>query len=123
MDISKAELEVLQALWAVEPAYAAEIIARLNQQKPWHDKTVKTLLSRLVKKGAIDFCKDGRQYRYFSQLSESELQAKESTSLLSRLFHGRVSPLVAAFASKNQLSPKDIDELKRLIDDWEKDND
>ena len=50
VDISKAEFDVLEALWQQHPVGANDIIERLNQTKPWHEKTVKTLLSRLVKK-------------------------------------------------------------------------
>jgi BlaI family penicillinase repressor len=49
-DITKTEFEVLDALWEQYPASANEIIQRLSRNKPWHEKTVITLLSRLVKK-------------------------------------------------------------------------
>ena len=51
-DISNAEFDVLDALWEDSPATSADVIARLNKHKDWHEKTVKTLLGRLVKKGA-----------------------------------------------------------------------
>ena len=57
MDITKTEFEVLDALWHQHPASAADIVVQLNIEKPWHEKTVKTLLSRLVKKQAISFWK------------------------------------------------------------------
>jgi BlaI family penicillinase repressor len=71
-DISNTEFEVLEALWQKHPATANDIIDRLNlfegtkkgQSKNWHDKTVKTLLNRLVKKEAISFEKQQRHYIY-----------------------------------------------------------
>ena len=64
IELSKAEFEVLDALWINSPATASQIIERLSDDKQWHEKTIKTLLGRLVKKGALSFEKDGRQYIY-----------------------------------------------------------
>ncbi|MCF2946912.1 BlaI/MecI/CopY family transcriptional regulator [Paraglaciecola aquimarina] len=122
-DISKTEFEVLDALWQGHPASASEIIERLNQQKSWHDKTVKTLLSRLVKKHIIDYDKQQRSYLYYPLLERNAYTNNESQSLVSRLFNGKVAPLVAGFANNNSLTQQDVDELKSLIQKWEKNND
>ncbi|MGJ8682169.1 BlaI/MecI/CopY family transcriptional regulator [Paraglaciecola sp.] len=122
-EISKTEFEVLDALWQGHPATASEIIERLNQKKDWHEKTVKTLLSRLVKKQIIDFNKQQRSYLYFPLLERNAYTDIESQSLVSRLFNGKVAPLVAGFASNNALSKQDVVELKSLIQEWEKNND
>lgn len=121
-EISKTEFEVLSALWEHYPASAQDVIERLNKHKDWHEKTVKTLLSRLVKKQAIDFDKQQRSYLYYPLLARESYVISESKSLIMRLFAGRVAPLVAGFAEADSLSRKDIDELKVLIDKWEKDN-
>jgi predicted transcriptional regulator len=126
MDISNAEFEVLEALWQQSPASANDIISRLNeigeQQKTWHEKTVKTLLNRLVKKNAISFEKQQRHYLYSPLFEREHYTIKESTSLIERLFSGRISPLVAGFAKQTDLQKEDIDQLKSLIADWEKEN-
>jgi BlaI family penicillinase repressor len=121
-EISKTEFEVLSALWEHYPASAQDIIKRLNNDKDWHEKTVKTLLSRLVKKQAIDFNKHQRSYLYYPLLERESYMIRESKSFISRLFKGRVAPLVAGFAETDSLSKQDIDELKVLIDKWEQDN-
>ena len=123
IEISKAEFEVLEAIWQTHPTSANEIIERLNQHKPWHDKTVKTLLNRMVKKGAISFEKEQRSYLYSPLLERDSDTLKESQSLIERLFSGRIAPLVAGFAKTEQLSQRDIDELKQVIAKWEKEND
>ena len=123
MEISKAELEVLQAIWQQNPCSANDIIETLGNTRNWHEKTVKTLLSRLVKKRAIDFQKDRRRYLYFPLIERSTYTQKESQSLLDRLFNGKVSPLVASFSEKDGLVKEDITELKKLIADWEKEHD
>lgn len=123
MDISNSEFEVLQALWRVHPADAQTVVDELNKEKDWHEKTVKTLLGRMVKKGAISFEKNGRSYIYSPVLEIEAYQVQESESLIERLFNGRIAPLVTGFAKNKNLSKQDIDELKHLIDKWEKNND
>lgn len=127
-EISKAEFEVLDALWQQAPASANDIIDRLNKatnddDKLWHDKTVKTLLNRLVKKQAISFEKQQRHYIYSPLLERDAYTLKASKSLVERLFSGKVAPLVAGFAKQNDLNKEDIEALKSLISDWEKHND
>ena len=122
-DISNAEFEVLNVLWDDYPATSSDIVKRLNQKKPWHDKTVKTLLSRLVKKGVVDFDKAQRQYLYRPLIAREDYTKKEATSFVSRIFKGKVAPLVAGFANQNSLSQQDVDELKALIKQWEQNND
>tara|TARA_B100002003_G_scaffold36742_1_gene32122 strand:+ start:2614 stop:3006 length:393 start_codon:yes stop_codon:yes gene_type:complete len=122
-DISNAEFEVLDVLWDDYPATSSDIVERLNQKKPWHDKTVKTLLSRLVKKGVVDFDKAQRQYLYRPLIAREDYTKKEATSFVSRIFKGKVAPLVAGFANQNSLSQQDVDELKALIKQWEQNND
>jgi predicted transcriptional regulator len=132
-EISNAEFEVLEALWQKYPASANDIIAKLNespmsanadnQDKLWHDKTVKTLLNRLVKKEAISFEKQQRHYLYSPLLEREAYTLKESKSLVERMFSGKLAPLVAGFAKQNELNKDDISALKSLISDWEKNND
>ncbi|MFC3094118.1 BlaI/MecI/CopY family transcriptional regulator [Alteromonas sediminis] len=123
MDISKTELDVMQVIWDNAPATAEEIIQRLNKDKEWHEKTVKTLLNRLVKKGALSFNKVGRVYEYYPLVSQQTYQEEETQSFIQRLFRGRLSPLVAGFAKKEELSKEDIAALKKLIEQWEQKND
>lgn len=120
MDISNAELEVLKVLWADAPLPANVIAERVQQAQDWHEKTVKTLLNRLAGKGAISFEKQGRAYLYSPAIEQVNYQQKVSHSFVERLFAGRVSPLVAGFARQGKLSADDVDELKDLIKDWER---
>lgn len=123
VEISNAEFEVLDALWESYPASANDIIDRLNKKKQWHDKTVKTLLNRLVKKQAISFEKEQRRYLYSPLLERDAYTQKESLSLVERLFSGKISPLVAGFAKNKELNKEDIAQLKDIISQWEQEND
>jgi len=117
-EISGAELEVMKVLWQQSPLTANEVV-ELLADADWHEKTVKTLLNRLVAKQAISFDKDGRAYRYYPLVAQADYQQKESRSFIDKVFGGRLAPLVAGFAGQKQLSADDIAELKHVIAQWE----
>lgn len=119
IEISNAELCVMQILWQQQPLSANEVVTALGNAKDWHEKTVKTLLNRLVSKGALGFDKDGRAYLYYPLITEQDYQLQQSRTFVERLFAGRVAPLVAGFASQNKLNADDVQQLKQLIADWE----
>lgn len=121
-DVSQAELEVLKVLWQQAPLTANQVVDTLADASQWHEKTVKTLLNRLVAKGAVSFEKDGRAYLYSPAVQQGEYQLKESQSFIQRVFAGRLAPLVAGFARHDKLSKEDVAELKALIAKWEQEN-
>jgi BlaI family transcriptional regulator, penicillinase repressor len=115
--ISEAESAVLTVLWDRGAASAEDVTAVLALPRGWQDSTVKTLLGRLLKKGAVRAEKDGRRFIYSPTLAREEWLSQESESLLNRLYGGRVAPLVAHFSRHRKLSKRDIRELKRLIEE------
>src|ERR1700759_1246404 len=117
MSISDAESLVMDVLWERSPVTAEDVVAALADSTDWREPTVKTLLNRLLKKGAIAAERDGRRYLYRPLLSREDYVHAASTTLLDRLFNGRVAPLVAHFSERRKLSRKDIAELKRLIEE------
>jgi predicted transcriptional regulator len=113
--ISEAESLVMDVLWRVGmPAGSEDVVKALSKQK-WQETTVKTLLGRLLRKGAIKASRDQRRYLYVPVLTREQWLSFESTRLLDRLFGGRVAPLVAHFGQHHRLSKQDIADLKRLI--------
>ena len=122
MDISEAESVVMECLWQRSPQSAEEVVAALARSQDWQEATIKTLLNRLLKKGAVQANKDGRRYLYAPVLQREEWLTRESKGLLDRLFGGRVAPLVAHFSEQRKLSKKDIAELRRLIEELDRDH-
>lgn len=118
-EISQAELEVMKVLWQQAPRTANEVVEQLANASEWHEKTVKTLLNRLVTKGAVSFEKDGRAYLYSPVIQQADYLQRESMSFIQRVFSGRLAPLVAGFAEQKQLKADDVAELKLLISQWE----
>lgn len=117
MQISEAESVVMDVLWRQHPLGADDVVAALSRQQDWQEATIKTLLNRLLNKGAIAAKRDGRRYLYSPLLQREAWVLEESRGLLDRLFDGRVAPLVAHFSEHRKLSRKDIDELRRLIEE------
>jgi BlaI family transcriptional regulator, penicillinase repressor len=114
--ISEAESRVMDVLWQKAPLSSEQIVAAVQSNSDWHEKTIRTLLNRLLGKGAIEATRDGRRYLYSPLLSRAQWQSQESHSLLDRVFGGRVAPLLAHFSQHEKLSAKDIAELRKLID-------
>jgi BlaI family penicillinase repressor len=115
VSISEAESVVMEVLWRRSPIATEDVMSALEPNGKWQETTVKTLLNRLLKKGAVRARKDGRRYLYSPVLTRKEWLSIESTGFLNRLFGGRVAPLVAHFSTQRKLSRKDIADLKRLI--------
>lgn len=117
MQVSEAESVVMQALWRESPLTAEDVVAAVAAGQGWQEATVKTLLNRLLKKGAIRAEREGRRYLYAPVLRREDWLRQESQGLLDRLFGGRVAPLVAHFSEQRKLSKKDVAELRRLLEE------
>lgn len=118
--ISEAEWQIMKILWSKPYITSREVIQMLHDNTEWKPNTVKTLLGRLVKKGAVKFIedkKDKRLYYYYPAVGEEECVRNESKSFLYRVYDGSISSMMASFVKHNKLSPKEIDELKRILDD------
>jgi len=123
IEVTDTELEVLKMLWQLESATASEIVQKLNETSEWHDKTVRTLLGRMVKKGAISKQPKGRAFHYTPEVKQADYGYHKSKSLIENLFNGSLPTLVSGFAVKEKLRKDDIEELKAFISDWEREND
>lgn len=116
VDISEAESIVMEVLWQRHPLTAEEVVTALAGRQDWQEPTIKTLLNRLLGKGALRAEREGRRYLYSPLLQREAWLSRQSESLLARLFDGRVAPLVAHFSRQRKLSAQDIAELKQLIE-------
>lgn len=113
--ISEAEYAVMEILWADAPLEATRVADRLASTQGWTLPTVKTLLSRLVSKGALDTQSEGRKFLYQPTMARDDYVVGESQRLVDRLFGGRISPLVAHLAEREALSAQDISEIEALL--------
>jgi BlaI family transcriptional regulator, penicillinase repressor len=119
--ISEAESRIMEALWRKAPLTAEEIFEKVAPANAWAQGTVKTLITRLLKKKAIVGAREEDAYCYRPLIARTDWVQAQSQGLLDRLFKGEVAPLVAHFAENQQLSSKDIRQLKALIAKIEED--
>jgi BlaI family transcriptional regulator, penicillinase repressor len=113
--ISDAELTIMEILWEEAPLTATEVAARLPNDRDWSLPTVKTLLSRLLAKAAVEHSADGRRFLYSPLVEREDYVSHESKRLVDRLFGGKFMPLVAHLAEQEKLSDADIAEIQRLL--------
>ena len=118
--ISEAEWKVLRVLWDKSPQPAYDIIQRLAQTEDWRASTVKTLLARLYRKKVLGIRRYKNLFLYFPLVSEEACLQSESESFLERFFDGSVKTLLVHFVHREKLTRKDIDELRKVLEQGEK---
>jgi len=114
--ISESEWEVMKVLWERSPLTANEIVEVLTKKTPWHRETIRTLINRLVQKGAVAFKKEGRQHQYYPCAGEAECTHAETKSFLKRVRVSAIEPMLAAFVEEHRLSAEQITRLKQILD-------
>jgi BlaI family transcriptional regulator, penicillinase repressor len=118
--ISETEWEVMKVVWAQAPCSAGQIIEALTRRDPtWHPKTVKAFLTRLVRKRALGFRKEGRAYLYRPLVKEEDSVEAASVSFLERVFGGSLKPMLAHFVERKKLSEEEIRELRSVLKNQE----
>lgn len=121
--ISDAESRVMSVIWKQSPVSASEIINLLDDQTDWQAKTIKTLLSRLLKKEFITHKKVDRHYLYSPAIERETYLKQENAHFLDRFYDGKLSPLVASFTDHSNLSEDDVLTLHNLIEKMEQRDD
>lgn len=113
--ISDAETAVLEVLWQQAPLSAQQIHQRITDQQ-WSLATVKTLINRLLTKGALSHDPSGRQYLYSPLVDRRTFLRSKNDSFLNRFYQGRLGSLVAEFTSQETLNAEEIDEIRAILD-------
>lgn len=105
----------MEVLWEGKKLLAADVAAALVSTG-WSDRTIRTLLSRLIKKGVVDYHVEGKSYRYYPVLSKVECIKKESRDFINKIFNGSTKEFVVSFISNENLTKDEIKELRELLD-------
>jgi BlaI family penicillinase repressor len=115
--IADSEWAVMSALWDGGPAAAGDVVARVAAAgHAWRPRTVKTLLQRLVKKGAVAVTVDGGVHTYRPKVTRAACVRREGRSFLDRVFGGAAGPAVVHFLEQSDLPPAEIDRLRKLLE-------
>ena len=126
LKISEAESQVMAAVWAGSEAGEGgagveQILAGPGAANDWGEATVRTLIHRLIRKGALRSDRRGASVVYAPLISREAWMTSESQGLLDRLFGGQLAPLVAHFARQRAMAPEDLARLRRLVADMDAD--
>ena len=114
--ISDSEWQVMQVLWRESPLTASAVVNELSEKTLWHAKTIRALLNRLVRKQALGYEKEGRQYHYYPLVTQAECVKAEARSFIKRVPSGAVKPMLAAFLEEEELSATEIAELRQILE-------
>jgi predicted transcriptional regulator len=120
MQITAAESEVMGALWRRGPLTLEDVLGEVADQN-WGRATVKTLVNRLLHKGAIASERIDGRHQYRALVQQDEYRQVESQNLLDRLFDGRLEPMISHFANYRKLKPDEVARIKALIEKIEHD--
>src|SRR5687768_2642800 len=115
LQISDAEWDVMEPIWAAGACTAAEVIRELRATHDWNHSTIRTLLARLVEKGALEYDVDGPRYIYRAAVSRRQCVRREGHSFLQKAFGGDVAALLAHFVEESSLDRDQIEQLRQLL--------
>ena len=113
--ISEAEYEIMKVIWSSYPISTNEVVLKFKDKNQWSPRTIQTLLSRLVKKGAVGFTKRSREFVYTPLINENDYINEESESFLNKFYNGTINSMVMNFIENDKLSHDDIEELKKIL--------
>ena len=119
--ISEAEWEVMRVVWASPGRTARGIHEAIPLERKWSESTVKTLIKRLCGKGVLRYEVDGRRYLYSANVNQAECVQQESRTFMERVFGGSSQPLLAHFLEESELDRDEIAQLRKLLDEKERD--
>ncbi|MEQ8323134.1 MAG: BlaI/MecI/CopY family transcriptional regulator [Vicingaceae bacterium] len=114
-ELTRAEEEVMQVLWKINTGFVRDILAHFEDPKPAYN-TVSTIVRILQDKGFVGHEAFGKSHQYFPLVSKSQYSKFQLRNLMSDYFSGSFKNLVSFMAEEEDLSIRDIEELKRLVD-------
>lgn len=114
--ITDAEWDVMDVLWQRSPLTAQDVHGALSERREWSLGTVKTLLTRLLKKGALRHVDDGKRFLYRPAVTKRAWVRAAGKDLLRRVGPGAESPLLAFFLKESRLDRTELRELRALLD-------
>lgn len=117
--ITDAEWEIMRVAWANESVTSREITAILENKKQWKAATIKTLIGRLVDKGALQTIKEGNKFIYSAAVTEEESMDLYTDDVLSRVCNKQSGHVISNMIAEATLSKVDIDMLKKLLEEKE----
>lgn len=114
--LSNAEWDVMQVFWDHGPMATRDVVEALSKSHDWAYRTISTLLSRMVDKGALKTDRVGNSFLYSPAFSRDRLTRKEIKGFVNRVLSGSLTPLVTGFIEEASLTDEDIKRLSKLLE-------
>lgn len=117
MKLTQAEWKLMNALWQGHPATARDISERLGDEVSWAYTTVKTMLTRLARKGALRETKKANVGLYEPLLSRRKARLAAVRSVAQEAFDGAFGTLMHFLIDEERLSPAERKEIAEMLDE------
>lgn len=116
--LSDSEICIMHIIWKNGKTTSFDIIDEVKKNEKISENTIRTLLARMVKKGAIKIVeKQGKTYIYESCINENEFLRKEGNNFLENIYKGAIDSMLLNFVKENKLTKKDIEDLLKRIEE------
>lgn len=115
MKLSTAEEQLMQLLWKQEKALMKDLIEAYPEPRP-ATTTVATLLKRMQDKKFIDYKQLGRSREYFPLVKKTDYFSKHVNGLIKNFFNDSAGQFASFFTRETDLSQKELEDLKEIID-------
>ena len=117
-NITDAELEIMKELWENKQLSLNELTEKLNEKEPRNKNTIKTLLYRLIEKGAVkSINKNQKENEFKPNISKEKYLKKEKQSFLNKLYNGNTSNMLLNFVENKEISKEELKKLIEMIED------
>ena len=117
MRIGNVQFKIMRVLWKLGEANARQISDELAGDSTMAHSTVQTLLRQLESKGAIAHTKVDRTFIFRPLIKESEVSRSAAQELLSKVFGGSVSGLVAHLLDSEEISEEELKQLRAVVEE------
>lgn len=115
LQITDAEWDVMRAVWQADDQAAGELISKVQELRDWNHRTIRTLLARLVEKGAVEVRIDGAKHLYRAAVSEQECVQSAAKTFSERFFSGDVKSLLLHFVENGKISPEELEDIRQSL--------
>ncbi len=117
--LSDGEWKLMNALWDNSPCSLSFLVKHFEGNTDWSKSTIFIMLKRLMEKEAVSIDTSGKVQLYSPMIDRDDATVKETKSFLSKLYGGSIGMMVSSLAGQRSLSEKDIEELRRVLDEVE----
>ncbi|MFZ4739830.1 MAG: BlaI/MecI/CopY family transcriptional regulator [Bacteroidales bacterium] len=114
-ELTKAEEQVMQLIWEIKQGFVKDILDRMEEPKPAYN-TVSTIVRILEKKGFVGYIAYGKTHQYYPLVSKEDYRKELMGGVVKNYFSNSFRQLVSFFAEEKQLSLKELEELKSIVD-------